>query len=223
MIKEIMLETGAGRGEAAKAFRESRAEISGVPTAPETFEEKTALRNKIVQNTQRLLKQNPEARNEILKQAGQLMRLRGVSAIKRPEQTIAATIEGQKVEVPLSKWDPKKHGKEGGGQDPSVIKEVKWLINNKVAQDEKEAYRMAKKAMAKETTEREWAIDVRKNLMKGENQYLEEAERQEKYDAEMEWFRNLPGKGTPATIARGVGGGTVRATGERKPLSAFGG
>ena len=48
--------------------------------------------------------------------------------------------------------------------------------------------------MSKETTEREWAIDVRKSLNKGENQYLDEKERQQKYDAEMKWFRGLPGK-----------------------------
>lgn len=120
IIREIAEETGKSRAEAAKAFRESKAEITGAPTAPETFEEKTALRNKIVQNTQRLLKQNPEARDEILKQAGQLMRLRGVATLKKPEQTISTEIEGQKVEIPVAKYDPKKHGKGAASGDIAV-------------------------------------------------------------------------------------------------------
>lgn len=217
LIREIAKETGKDISEATKAFRESRAEISGVPTAPETFEEKSAMRDKIIQNTEKLLKQNPENRTEILRQSAELMRLRGLGKLKKPEQTITATIEGQKVEIPVSKWKS-EYGSEAKGKATSNIREAQWLITHGVAKNEKEAYRMVKKAMSKETTEQEWAITVRKNLMKDE--FLDESERQEKYDAEIEWFRNLPGKGRSATTVRGVGGQSVVPTGkaERRVL-----
>ncbi|MCK5603129.1 hypothetical protein KAR91_14695 [Candidatus Pacearchaeota archaeon] len=203
MIGEIMKETGKGRGEVTKAFRGARREISGEAAKPKTYEAKVARRDEAVANVERLIKQNPQDRNEILRQFSQKMKLEGLTGLKKPEQTISATIEGQRVDIPVSKWKP-EYGTESKGKDTANIREATWLINNDIAKDEKEAYRMVRKATAKETTEREWAIDVRKNLMKGENQYLEEEERQAKYETEMEWFRNLPGKGAAPVSAKTV-------------------
>jgi hypothetical protein len=230
IVGEIAKESGKGLGEARRAFRESRADISGKPISgiPETFEEKTALRNKIVQNTQRLLKQNPEARNEILKQAGQLMRLRGVSEIKKAEQTITTEIEGQTVEIPVAKYDPKKHGKGASRGDVStVVTNFESVTGTDPATRGTNEYKKdffnwrESLSGTKVKSIDDQIFDVYLKVLKSDpdlaNDPLEWKEIEDGIRAQGKRLK-------PAATARGVGGRPVVSPppGGRKPLSDFG-
>lgn len=212
-IMEIAADRGVTFQEAADAYDEAYFELSGQRPAgaPETadpntyagrlaqYKEDAADRDQIISNMRRLARQaaSIEERQAILAEGAQILRAEGLDKLKAPEQTIATTIEGQRVAIPVSQWKS-EYGTKAKGKDTANIREATWLINKGIANNEREAYAMVKKAMAKDTTEKEWALGVRKRLNKKVDEgFLEPEKYQESYNAEMGFFRSLQGEQRP--------------------------
>ncbi len=97
----------------------------------------------------------------------------------------------------------KEIGTTGAGQQPSVIKTVNWLLENKVAGTPTEAFSMANRAAQRETTEKEFTLDLFKALSKDE--LLSDAERSTKLSEGVQFFQSLqPPKATGANVVSGT-------------------
>lgn len=195
-IENIMEKTGADYAAASRAFKTSQQQVTAGPGAPKDYEGKVALRNQIVQNIYRTAQrsQSEGERQNILKQGLQFLKMHNLHNLKKSEQTITATIEGQQVAIPVSEWKS-EFGAGGTGKGTANIKEATWLINKGIAKSEKEAYAMVKKAMAKDTTEKEWALGVRRRLNKKVDEgFLVKEEYDQAYQDEIDFFRGLQQK-----------------------------